>query len=283
MLDFATLCAVVNQSKVFPSCITRLTKADRILELVRVPEAHIDDDDDGSSTEEEEFSFERTVSISSITQPLNEEDDSALPIQFQERCLRDFFKRGGTAEANMQTSARMAHLKIFTSCVQILEDIATSSVEDSSLLDYAANYWSKHFIQFNQIARHEKEPPPSTEEKKAVVEALATIHSAEGNISKILERNSQNTYSEEKITQGQQWPELVGWWASRVDGIENLSDKSTRWIQSVNGEGNGRVMLALARAHASNWTESWDMYWTFEAFKFARDALCLVSRCSIAW
>lgn len=177
----------------------------------------------------------------------------------------------------------MAHLKIFTSCVQILEDTAKYSMEDNALLDYAANYWSKHFIQFNQIARHENEPSPSTEEKKAVVEALATIHSADGNISKTLERNSWKIYSEETITQGQQWPELVGWWANEADGIEGLSDKSIHWIQSVNGEGNGRIMLALAHAHASNWTESWDMFLACEAFKFARDALCLVSGCSIAW
>lgn len=80
-----------NESKVSPTFITWLTKADRILELVRVPEAHVDDDDEDSTTEEEGLSSERTVNISSTPQSLNEEDDSALPIQFQERCLCDFF------------------------------------------------------------------------------------------------------------------------------------------------------------------------------------------------
>ncbi|RDW63670.1 hypothetical protein BP6252_11215 [Coleophoma cylindrospora] len=200
-----------------------------------------------------------------IDGPIKEQDDSSLPVQFQERSLRGFFRPSKKIEGGLRTSYTPAHMSIFVTCSQILCSGDTANSE--SLRGYAAACWHSHFYSISGSEL-------SDTDNISIVEALAAIMTNENNVSKTFEEIGFDytallaVWDEGKFEKG-----VVDWAASAVKRfLPRLSSNASAWVQSV-VEDPQNAWIPLAKAHIKNWYQATDITGSMRSFRYAQSAI----------
>lgn len=198
-----------------------------------------------------------------------------ITMAFQERSLREYFQAVDVDENGLRTPPRTAHLTVFEMCASRLLTGCDrpNYTGEGNLLDYAARFWIRHFVELDpQIA--------SNEEVVRVVEILHQFFLNKNNIARTLEYYSTVTYSEmlpgSELAPDLSWLQNVKDWIGRLSflGAGDLNPESVAWAQAFTRE---TAFLTLAQGHIDNWFKEHFGRANAECIRFGRDALELVS------
>ncbi|KAI0010472.1 hypothetical protein F4779DRAFT_577668 [Xylariaceae sp. FL0662B] len=218
-------------------------------------------------------------------------EDELFTLQFQERCLRDYFRKTELIPSDNRWSPFKARLSVLKTCISLICDESIKHDEkkdeendqnDDSKVSYrlkmhAANRWDEHFSELsNEIYEAEDE------DILQMVELLSKLMTNSGNATKTLEDFAQWRYLDYKFSEYRGLTEVISEWTTRAAAIplENqnprLSPAVQEWLSQVNSEGGMRqMMLSLAKAHGENWAKETNSALAKEAFLFGRDAILL--------
>ncbi|KAI1077824.1 hypothetical protein F5B20DRAFT_550495 [Whalleya microplaca] len=261
-------------------------KLSGILELVRSIEH------EELTDEDEEFSMSRDVhEKDGINAIISYVDDKLFALQFQERSLRDYFRKKEQSQSNNRWSPFKARLSVLKTCVSLLCDESIEHDQESDqqngeqddrqvsyrLKMHAANRWDEHFAELSKDIGQAQD-----EDVLQMTELLSKLMTNSGNATKALEDFAQWRYREYEFSDGKSLTDVTSEWVTRASSIslENqklkLSQEAQEWLSQVSSEGGvSKMMGSLAKAHGKNWLRETNSALAKEAFLFARDALLL--------
>ncbi|KAK0661719.1 hypothetical protein DIS24_g2303 [Lasiodiplodia hormozganensis] len=241
-------------------------KSARLLRLAQITsedeESSDDSDGEGSETADE------AIENHDDTDP-----NTRVPLRFQERSLRQYFREAIVDEKGLRSSPSSAHLIIFRTIATIL----TTDVEEDAtirmLKNYAADFWIPHFLDI-QVEK------ASDEDAKAVIESLSDIVTNKGRALEKVEENASaigifgdsTDLRENMFTSVKQWVDR----ASKLpSGF--LNPDSSELISTLS-EDPAKLMEGIARKHVFNWFNYATYRWeAWKSFNFALEALKLTN------
>ncbi|KIX01404.1 uncharacterized protein Z518_09130 [Rhinocladiella mackenziei CBS 650.93] len=192
--------------------------------------------------------------------------DGDLPLKFQERAMRDFFRHGQSGDSGLRTSAAEAHREIFVICSKILCDPAINVPH--GLRKYAAEKWAVHLSETRMAQGSETD-------RITGVEALGAIMTNEANAAMRLESLGVDY---DKINKNFPKFPLLSHVASFAQMADSLDDKVTAstsvWVKSVVSD-EMAAFVPLAKGHLENWLQTADLKSALRSYKFARSAIKL--------
>ncbi|EKG11466.1 hypothetical protein MPH_11481 [Macrophomina phaseolina MS6] len=203
-------------------------------------------------------------------------DDWNLPIKFQERSMRDFFRSAKVSEdpKSLRTPVFEAHRKIFITLSQILCGTVGDAVGDG-LRTYAASCWIFHL---SWMWYYGKSCRSTDDEKVALLEAVCAVLNGEGDVAKNLELQGVE-YDDFGF---QNTGPTMAFFATMAKelGEGRLKESVMHWAEEVAGNSK-RAFVNLGKAHIRNWFGATDLKLAQRSYKYARGALALVSYCSV--
>ena len=201
------------------------------------------------------------------TDPDSTYDDGDLPLKFQERSMRGFFRGAQRGEAGLRTYLADAHRLIFTTC----SDIICGKLEGAheSLQKYAATSWAFH-LSWAGIA-HQAVPE---EEKIAGLEALGQIMSREENgAAKVIESSGYDYKEAEKDFKADWFLANFQFFAKEVDKMpERFTPETAAWAKETAAD-KAHALIPLARAHVARMFEAREISPALRSYRFALTAL----------
>lgn len=195
-------------------------------------------------------------------------NDGDLPLRFQERSMRGFFRNAQRGEAGLRTSSFEAHRQIFVICSKII--CGTVGNVHDGLRKYAASAWAWH-LSWTHMAQD------SEEDRVAGLEALGAIMTNENNAAVIIE------------SLGVDWDTITG---DFKDGLflknktlfakmavslgEKVNARTLSWAKAV-VEDPLAALVPLAKGHIANWFTANGLEEALRSYRFARTIAKLVS------
>lgn len=194
--------------------------------------------------------------------------DLDLPLKIRDRSMRHYLRDSTNLELSMGISESSAHLRIFVACVKILR--TKKSDVDQGLRVYAAAHWALHLTSI----KIEGEARPDQ------IEALQSL----GNLM-LNDSDIASTLEELNISYGQlpaNWsrgilPSKMSHFAYVAQSLNDRLDPDlVIWADQVM-EDQFSAFIPLAKGHLSNLGRADDSEAAQRSFRFAREALHLVS------
>ncbi|KAF9639816.1 putative glyoxalase bleomycin resistance protein dioxygenase protein [Lasiodiplodia theobromae] len=241
-------------------------KSARLLRLAQITsedeESSDDSDGEGSETADE------AIENHDDTDP-----NTWVPLRFQERSLRQYFREAIVDEKGLRSSPSSAHLIIFRTIATIL----TTDVEEDAtirmLKNYAADFWIPHFLDI-QVEK------ASDEDAKAVIESLSDIVTNKGRaLEKVEENASAIGIFGESTDLRENMFTSVKQWVDRASKLPSgfLNPDSSELISTLS-EDPAKLMEGIARKHVFNWFNYATYRWeAWKSFNFALEALKLTN------
>ena len=198
-------------------------------------------------------------------------DDGQLPVKFQTRSMRGFFRSAQDKDEGLRIPSSEAHRQIFCACSQILR-AGTSNSDDinKGLCEYAAMYWATHETWVFGVKHTEAE-------SIAFVESLAAVLLNEQNCASRIEAIGNDYQAQMSNFEDDLFVKnVLSWasWASRLDQSK-LSPMASAWAKDT-ADDMWRAMIPLAKGHIANWFKCRDIKSALRSFRFARSATLLV-------
>jgi hypothetical protein len=199
--------------------------------------------------------------------------DDDVPLNFQERSLREFFRQPGS----MKMEPHTAQLKMFLTCIDVLCGSDNDTEPKKSLQVYAVTGWLKHLSDLDAEAA-------ASPEVVLVVEALARFLANTNNVASVIERTdppsslmydalgplSDQLKNKHRLN-------LVKWANTATLQQKSIfSSQAWAWANSL-ASGHTDVTLDLTRGHLLNWFKTTDVASAQKAFGAAWDAMKTVS------
>ena len=192
-------------------------------------------------------------------------NDADLPLKFQERSMRGFFR---SKSEGLRTLAKDAHREIFILCSDILCGQHANALE--SLRQYAARNWMWHlsWIPLQASTEHDK---------IRILNALGSLMSNDTNAATVIETLGVDyTGINEDFKAG----DVMGHMTYDANLAIALKDKvnatTSRWAESVVDDVRN-AFEPLARGHIANWFRADEAKPALRSFQFAQSALDMVS------
>ncbi|KAH8885431.1 hypothetical protein GQ53DRAFT_695857 [Thozetella sp. PMI_491] len=224
----------------------------RLLKIAGVEERS-DEDEDETSLEAKD--------------PESGYDDADLPLKFQERSMRGFFRSTKPGDTGLRTAFYEAHRRIFVTCSDIICGRAQGVKE--SLKKYAAASWAYH-LSFAALGK----PGVSDEENILGLEAMGRIMSNEDTGAANILESLGVDYKELARDFREDW--FLGnfkYYASGADKYKDkLSQATVAWAAETSVDQN-KALVPLASAHVANMLQAKDMKLALRSYRFARTAL----------
>lgn len=195
-------------------------------------------------------------------------DDGDLPLKFQERSMRGFFRSAKQGETGLRTPQSEAHRQIFIVCSKILCGAAGDVHE--GLRKYAANHWALH-LSWTEMEQD------SEVDKIAGMEALGAIMSNETNAAMIIEALGVD-YDEmyESFPEGLSLKHMA-LFATVTDSLgEKVNAATSTWAKAVVSD-KLAAFVPLAKGHIANWFQAQDLKSALRSYRFVRSIIKLVS------
>ncbi|KAL1624837.1 hypothetical protein SLS54_003559 [Diplodia seriata] len=207
-------------------------------------------------------------------------DDLKRPVQFQERSLREFFRNVPEGQQSYRQSPYKAHLTIFLMCARVLTQPQYAEKDAGAQLEaYASDFFTEHLIEIGPNGHGNTEV--STDDRIAVIEALADIMTNKNNVCSRLEKHAQRVFSKIVAPDGRDWRSIVRYWADIPYGsaqVHGLSKDAAQWVSNVQAEhGMEEMMIPLAKGHAENLLRVSNSWIAVEIYRFASDAFLLTN------
>lgn len=244
-------------------CRAVITSSDphRLLELRR---NYDDDEYDDDMNDETDDSFNELEIDSS-------ENNSHVLI-FQERSLKEFFCAVDTDDNGLRTSSPAAHLKIFLLSTSVIIDARKSDGTDS-LLSYAAQFWSQHFVEIDVEQLSDTD----------LHLVLGNLHQILTNMENVASTSEKYAYPEQiylgpSTSDGRSWFDNIQQVIARGASLANgtLYTKLEDWVREHQSSHEEHLNL-LAKGHVNNWYRSLNVRGLYRAFSFAVKAMHIVS------
>ncbi|KAJ4348566.1 uncharacterized protein N0V89_009943 [Didymosphaeria variabile] len=195
-------------------------------------------------------------------------DDWNLPLKFQERSMRDYFRVAKFDEDpdSLRTTGFEAHRQIFVTLSRILCEKSDTGISDR-LRGFAGSSWFMHLgwaWWYNKLGR------PTEEQKIELLEAMAAVFNGEGGSSANIEK--QDIYYEYLGTNGLETKvKYFAEVASEV-GEGKLKESTSAWIREISTSWE-KAFINLAKAHIGRWFSATDLKSAKQSYRFARSAL----------
>ncbi|KKY22544.1 putative conserved hypothetical protein [Diplodia seriata] len=241
-------------------------KSARLLRLAQITseDEESSDESDGEGSETADEALENHDD----TDP-----NTLVPLRFQERSLRQYFREAVVDEYGLRSSPSSAHLIIFRTIATIL----TTDVEDDAtikmLKNYAADFWIHHFLDI-EVDR------ASDEEVKSVIESLSDIVTNKRRaLEKIEENASALGIFGESTDLREHMFSSVKKWIDRTSKLplDLLSPESAELVSNLS-EDPTKLMEGIARKHVFKWFNYATYRWeAWRSFYFALEALKLTN------
>jgi hypothetical protein len=221
-------------------------------------------EDDGNTNED-------VIDLQGQTDPDAAYDDRDLPLKFQERSMRGYFRSASSDEKGLRTPARVAHWQIFTTTSKILCGEVNMPLD--SLQKYAAQYWIWHVGGWNFLAKSSK---PDDDEEVAGLEAVAAIMTNHGDCAKTIENLGLN-YEDVRgdLTEKYVLDNIASIASTAITVGDKLTETTLAWAKGV-VEDRGSAFMVLARAHVVNWFQSEDHKAALHLYNVVRSVISLV-------
>lgn len=198
-------------------------------------------------------------------------NDNILPLRFQERSMRQFFRDAKLGEIGLRTPASLAHQKIFHTCALLI--CQSGSDVPVGLKKYAARYWAMHLNSIKMEELRESDVA-------AALDALGGIMSNEHNVAagtiETLGVEYQHLVSSPSEPQNDLPRQMMLYARLAQNPPRKVSTLATTWAKTASSDGLSAFML-LAEGHVRNWLSSEDLKSALQSYRFARSALKLVS------
>lgn len=199
-------------------------------------------------------------------------DDWNLPLKYQERSLRDYFRAAKFDEdpMSLRTTGFEAHRQIFVSLSRILCKPAGVDFSDG-LRSYAASTWYFHLVWvwwYRNLGR------PTDEQKIEFLDAVGAIFNADGDIVNNIE-NSGVHYEELAISHLETKVQFLAQMATEV-GEGKLKESTTAWIADAS-KNCKNAFLSLSKSHFQKLFLATDAKSAAKTYWFARSCLSFVS------
>ncbi|KAI1626267.1 hypothetical protein EDD37DRAFT_607841 [Exophiala viscosa] len=206
-----------------------------------------------------------------VLAPKNAEDpatynDYDLPLKFQERSMRQFFRNACPCEIGLRTSSTGAHRQMFIACSQLI--CTPSSEAPHALKMYACRNWMAH-LSWTKLSED------SDCDRIQALEALGAIMTNRDNIAKVFE-TLEIDY--DQIRQGLQQGDFLDnlvFWAKLAKTLgSRVNAETSKWANSVVLD-KMSAFIPLVKGHCQNWLQADDLRSIKRAYRSTRSALKL--------
>ena len=195
-------------------------------------------------------------------------NDGDLPLKFQERSIRGFFRGAEKGETGLRTPASEAHRHIFIFCSKVL--CSHSDEIHDSLRKYAAEHWAWHLSWTRML--EDSEP-----DRIAGLDALGAIMTNETGAAKVIETLGVDYDEINEEFKNELLLKNMAWFAKMVDSLDGkVTPTTSAWAKAVVAD-RLAAFVPLARGHISNWFQSRELKSALRSYRFARAALKMVS------
>lgn len=220
---------------------------------------------------------ERVSSVTSqppkldLDTPINadsEYDDSDLPLKFQGRSLREFFRNAKDNEVSLRTPAVEAHRRIFIFCSRTLRGILKDV--HPGLREYAANKWVLHLSSLHKAGTDKM----SEHDLIEVVESMSALINDQPASAVAMETlAAEDEYLSYRLAD---LPVIFHFAKKALSMGKKVSTTTREWAEAVAAD-QCAAYLPAARGHIMNWFQGKDLKSIQRSYEFARAALQTVS------
>lgn len=199
-------------------------------------------------------------------------DDFNLPLKFQERSMRDYFRSAKVNEDtnSLRTRGFEAHRQIFLTLSQLLCGKISTDISDR-LCGFAKSSW---FMHLGWVWWYNLQGNPTEEQKIELLDAMAAVFNGEGESAANIEQ--QDIYYEYLGSTGLETK--MKYFAKLVGEVQEgkLKESTRAWTKqiTINWE---KGFINLAKAHIRRWFTATDVRSAKQSYRFARSALGMVS------
>lgn len=196
-------------------------------------------------------------------------DDWNLPLKFQGRSIRDYFKAADSDESpfSLRTPSLEAHRQIIVTLSQILCGKTATDVSDR-LRAYAGYSWLTHLGWVCGYVA------PTEEQNVEFLEAIGALFDGEDEAPANMEE--ADVYYEDSCDTSVE--KLVSYFKMLSGEVQEgkLSDSTRAWLKDISSD-HRKAFINLAKVHIKRWFSATELKPAKQAFTFAKSALCMVS------
>lgn len=230
----------------------------RILELAREWDENedVEDELDNSSGNMEDETYVDTEVL---------DESGRMPLSFQERSMREYFRSINVEEDGLRTSSSEAHLMIFQLLVQLLCDGTATAIGSRGInfQNYASHFWLHHFCEIDIDTT-------SDEECEKVLTGLHRIFTNDGGAASAFEAWSPPDYVTLQKELG--FVDKLQSWLHKADQTAGIDAVVKAWAATIHEEPN-KGFVSLGRAHIENLFQASTPHTAHSCFQFAKSAL----------
>lgn len=222
----------------------------------------------------------RGAAIGTDENPDAKYDDSDLPLKFQGRSMRDYFRQARDATEDLRTPESVAHRKIFLVCCDII--CGKIEVENESLRSYAARMWVYH-LSWASIT------PETNGDIVACLEGLGGIMTNAHGAASFFQNHGVD-YEEIHSDYADEFPVTdfendalisnMAYWATMISILTQINDlfsqSTVTWAEETVKD-RRNAFVSLAKAHITEWLQAADVESASTSYKFSRSCIALVS------
>lgn len=195
-------------------------------------------------------------------------DDSDLPLKFQGRSLRAFFRSAKENEVSLRTPAVEAQRRIFLFCARTLRGILKDV--HPGLREYAANKWVSHLSSLHKLGTDKM----SEHDLIDVVESMSALINDQPVVAVAMETlSTEDPYTSYRYVD---LPVIAHFARTALSIGDKVSAATRKWAETVVAD-QYAAYLPVARGHTANWFQAKDLKSVQQSYEFARAALQTVS------
>lgn len=219
------------------------------------------------------------TAISTDDDPDARYDDSDLPLKFQGRSMRDYFRQAQEITEGLRTPEFVANRKIFLVCCDII--CGKIKVQDQSLRSYAARTWVYHLTWTNITSERNGD-------SVACLEGLGNIMTNAHGAASFFQHHGvdyeelHSDFVDDMPVKDFENDDLIShmvYWASLIlisnSASDSLSQSTRDWAKSTM-EDKRNAFVPLAKAHIAEWLQAADVETATTSYKFSRSCMGLV-------
>lgn len=217
------------------------------------------------------------TAISTDDDPDARYDDSDLPLKFQGRSMRDYFRQAQEVTEGLRTPEPVANRRIFLVCCDII--CGKIKVQDQSLRGYAARTWVYHLTWTSITAE-------TNGDSLACLEGLGNIMTNAHGAASFFQNHGvdyEEIHSDfvddmpVKVFENDDLVSHMIYWADLISNStsDSLSQSTRDWAKQTM-EDRRNAFVPLAKAHIAQWLQAADVETATTSYKFARSCMGLV-------
>lgn len=238
----------------------------RVLKIAGLDERQSSDADTGGTA------------ISTDDDPDARYDDSDLPLKFQGRSMRDYFRQAQEVTEGLRTPEPVANRRIFLVCCDII--CGKTNVQDKSLRNYSARTWVYH-LTWSGIT------PETNGDSVACLEGLGNIMTNAHGAASFFQHHGvdyeeiHSDFVDDMPVKDFEHDDLIShmvYWAGLISNStsDSLSPSTRDWAKQTM-EDRRNAFVSLAKAHIAEWLQAADVETATTSYKFSRSCMGLVS------